>query len=207
MPNPHWKSLFYKGQSMYPTFRFSDLLQIAPYNGKRIRCGDVVIFNSPKNGEKIAHRVVSLDVERIKTAGDNNNKTDEWFLKASNILGRVVYVKRKNRIRKVYGGRRGLVYLTFIKAKRIVKRGIFCLLRPSYRWLSRIGIFKQMLPYRRKMRFLIFNRPGGKEVQIVIKNQMVAKKILGSEKNYVRRPFRLFVNDLLSDETKLKSIH
>ena len=156
MPETHWESLFYKGQSMHPTFKFSDILQIAPYQGERIRCGDVVIFNSPKNGEKVVHRIVSLDAERIKTAGDNNNKTDEWFLRPCDILGRAVYVRRENKILKVYGGRRGLVYLIFLKAKRVIKRGVIWLLRPPYRWLARIGIFKQILPYRRKMRFLIF---------------------------------------------------
>ncbi len=203
MPETHLESLFYKGQSMYPTFRFSDILQIAPYQGERIRCGDVVIFIYPKNGEKVVHRVVSLGAEGIKTAGDNCNKTDGWFLRSCDILGRVVYIKRENRIRKVYGGRRGLAYLTFLKAKRIVKRGIFRLLRPPYRWLSRIGIFNRILPYRRKMRFLIFNRPVGKELQILIKNQMIAKKILGGDKIYVRRPFRMLINDLLTDGTKL----
>ena len=199
MPDLHLENseiIFYKGQSMWPTFRFTDILGIIPYNNEKLRCGDVIVFNSPKKGGKIVHRVVSFSAGKIMTAGDNNDKTDDWFIRPCDILSKVVYVKRGNSIRRIYGGRRGLVYLAFIKAKRVVKRGVFFLLRPAYYWFSKTGIFRQMLPYRKEIRFFLFNRPeGGKEVQMIIKDQMIAKKDLGSGKVYVRRPFHLFVND------------
>jgi hypothetical protein len=74
-------------------------------------------------------------------------------------------------------------------------------LKPVYEWLSRTGIFKWALSYGRKKRFMSINRPGGQEVQMVVHNRMIAKKVLKNGKIYVRRPFHPFVDeDLLADK-------
>jgi signal peptidase I len=54
------KSIIYTGPSMNPTLRAGDGLQIEPYEGKKIRAGDVIVFVSPENGHKVTHRVISV---------------------------------------------------------------------------------------------------------------------------------------------------
>jgi len=174
MPETRGECIFYKGQSMYPTFRFSDQLEIAPYRNEKICCGDVVVFISPRDGEKVVHRVIYRGKQGVKTMGDNNNKMDAWSLKPSDILGRVVRVRRGNRIDMVPGGARGCICLIFCHARRIIRGGMRFILRHPYRRFFRIGILKRMLPYCR-MRVLVFDRPSGKEAQVIIHNRVVAR--------------------------------
>ncbi|MCX5686441.1 MAG: S26 family signal peptidase [Candidatus Omnitrophica bacterium] len=189
-------SLYYKGQSMHPTFKVSDILRAAPYNGEKIRRGDVVIFNSPKDRGKVVHRVVFVNADGIRTRGDNSGKADPWILKDADILGRVVSVNRQNGTFKVYGGPIGLLRVNLLKIKSVLKKGAYRVLEPSYRRLSKKGIFNQRLPYGKGVRILIFDRPAGKEMQVLVKDQLVARKNFVNKRGYVKWPFRPLINDI-----------
>lgn len=88
---------YYRGPSMNPTLRFPDLLYVLPYNEKRkIRCGDVIVFPSPCLNRNITPRVVSIDMQGIRTRGDNNVSIDDFVTAPSDVIGRVVYARKKN---------------------------------------------------------------------------------------------------------------
>ncbi len=93
---------YHTGSSMHPTLRAGQILDIAPYEGKEVRRGDVIVFNPPGKDTFVIHRVVSVHGSAIRTKGDNNQEIDPWVLSPEHIVGKVTYGlsgKRKKRSR------------------------------------------------------------------------------------------------------------
>jgi hypothetical protein len=60
------KAVFCRGESMRPLFRLGDRIHFAPCRIEDVRQGDVIIFTSPGQAERVIHRVVStVPVKKI----------------------------------------------------------------------------------------------------------------------------------------------
>ncbi|WP_424358785.1 signal peptidase I [Methanocella sp. MCL-LM] len=182
------------GNSMYPTLKVLDTLFIAPYHDTEVKRGDIIVFIAP-GGRKVTHRIVSIGNEGIMTRGDNNYDVDSWLLKKSDIIGRVIYVRRGSRKFKISGGHAGtltgfrhhLVCAVKVRASRLLK--------PVYHLMVRSGLFRIWLPERLKPRVLSFKRAEGLELQL-----MMGRKIIGSFDRttgrwVIKPPFRLFIDE------------
>lgn len=183
---------------MRPTLVSLDALKIAPYNKKKIRSGDVVVFVRPGSSQKVAHRVISVKSEKILTRGDNNNKVDRLSISASDIVGRVVYAKRGEIQSRIYGGSIGQVYASLIRAKKLSGRMLSFLFGPAYRRLAKTGMVLRLVPCREKIRTVVYKRPHGEEIQLFMGGLLVARRKPRSDKWDVKRPFRLFVEDYIN---------
>jgi signal peptidase len=188
----------YVGPSMNPIFKSGDRLQIASYGLEKIRVGDVVVFISPEDNSKVVHRVVSLNSNGIKTRGDNCDQPDDWVLSPNCILGRVVFAQRGNRRFKVFGGVLGQLSAMAARAIIAIDFRASPLLRPTYHRLANKSIFRGWLPDLMKIRVVSFNRQAGTELQLLMGRHLVGRWLPGMSRWYIRRPFRLFV-----DETSL----
>jgi len=189
------KSIIYTGPSMNPTLRSGDGLQIIPYNGKKIRSGDVIVFNSPEDGRKITHRVVSINSAGIKTRGDNNKNIDPWLLSSEKIIGRVVYAQRGKRRRTIFGGMIGQSYSVTYRVARKFSSAISPLLRPPYHWLAQAGFIKRWLKIWTKLQILSLKRPAGQELQLLLGPHVIGRLLPGRVQWNIRRPFRLIVDE------------
>jgi len=198
------KRINYIGPSMNPTLKSGDRLCVSPCDGQRIQRGDVVVFISPEDGSKVVHRVVSSNPSGIRTRGDNNNRVDPWLLSHDEILGRVVSAKRGNRWRRVFGGKIGQLLGVAIRAFRALDAGVSSRLRPKYNRLEMAGIFRPWLPTRIKIRVISFNRPEGTELQLLMGRRVVGRWLPGMSRWYIRRPFRLFVDESTLPENQAK---
>ena len=187
----------YTGPSMNPTLKATDILHILPYNGGKIKRGDVIVFQNPEGEGKnrITHRVISSDSNGIGTQGDNNCNVDYFLLKPGDVIGKVVSVRRGRRDIRIYGGKIG--ELTFFKnrAVRRLNRAISVLLHPAYRCLSRTGIFRLWLPSSMKPRVIAVKRPFGTEFQLLIGKHLIGRRLPYNGKWQIRRPFRLFIDE------------
>jgi hypothetical protein len=192
------ESMNYIGPSMNPILKSGDRLQILPCDGEEIRPGDVIVFIPPGGESKIVHRVVSVGSEGIKTRGDNCEDVDPCVLSPDHIFGRVVYARRRNRRRRVFGGPPGQLFAVTIKTIHAIDSGLSYVLRPAYHWLAGSGIFRRWLPAQLKTRVLSFKRAGGTELLLLMGRQVIGRWPSGKTHWHIRRPFRLFV-----DETSL----
>ncbi len=182
--------MLYKGPSMNPTLQNLDTLRVIPYGGKKILAGDVVVFVPPDGEEKVVHRVVLIDAKGIRTRGDNNRGGfDRWLLQPNDIIGRVTYAQQGKRLLNIYGGLAGQLYLISIKARHIAYSFISFIIGPYYRWLADAGIFKGLI----KTRLFAFERPAGKELQILIGDRLIGRRLPGRSAFHIKRPFRLFI--------------
>ena len=180
---------------MNPTFKAGDGLQVVPYENRRIRVGDVVVFRVPERKRHVTHRVISVDSRGVRTRGDNNNKTDSWVLRPDEITGKVVSANRGTKSLSTHGGRRGILYarsLWFIKHANLT---ISRILHPAYHRLAASGIFRRTLPHGAKPRIFSFTRPNGVEMQLCLGRWIIGRRRPGWEQWQVRRPFRLFIDE------------
>ncbi|NIO04878.1 MAG: hypothetical protein GTN74_09750 [Proteobacteria bacterium] len=180
---------------MNPTLRAGDRLEVNPYEGRKIRPGDVIVFLSPENGSKISHRVVSTGPDGVRTRGDKNSQIDPWVIRTDQILGQVICAERGNIRRWIFGGWMGIMSATAVRTLRRVDSSMSSLLYPAYDWLSRSGIFGRLLPGQRKTRVVSFNRPAGRELQLHMGEWVIGKWMPHRRQWQIRRPFRLFVDE------------
>jgi len=189
------KFMMYTGPSMNPTLKAGDRLSVMPYNGQNIRRGDVVVFLSPENAQQITHRVISVSREGIRTRGDNNINMDSSVLKPKDILGRVVVAQRRNKLVRIYGGKKGQLYALTIRAIHRIDLAISLLLRPVYHKLAESGVFRRLAFIQKKIRVLSFERPSGTEHQLLIGKHVIGRFLPEKDHWQIRRPFRFFVDE------------
>jgi signal peptidase len=184
----------YNGPSMNPIFWPGDGLKVVPYEGKRICCGDVVVFPSPKGGRNVVHRVIKIDSKGIRTRGDNNNNTDPWVLKPENIIGRVVTAHRGNMTLTIVGGKAGVLLGSILRKKKGLLKQSFIILHPLYRWLAGTGLFQALVSPLIRPRIRCFNRHGGTELHLVLGSWVIGRRLPELDEWHIKRPFRLFVD-------------
>lgn len=194
-PDDSLNFVIYKGPSMNPTLKAGDILLVILYKDKKIKYGDVILFIPPGDDQKITHRVISIDSQGIRTKGDNNNHIDPWVLSTDEIIGRVVYAKLGNRRRRIYGGVLGRIYAKGIRTIPVIDTWLSFLLSPAYHWLAQLGIFRQWIPSRIRPRVLSFNGSAGTELQLVMGQRVVGRRLAGEKQWWIKRPFRLFINE------------
>lgn len=183
----------YTGNSMIPTFRVGDELNIIPYGERKVKIGDVVVFSFPGETEKIVHRVVSIGSTHIRTRGDNNTLLDEEKIEIESIIGHVASVKRGTKSVTIYNGMAGELYLFILKAIKCAYRVISILLHPIYNRLSKMTCLKTILPHRLRPRLLCFQRPQGLELQIRVGEKVIGRCDAKNKQWIIKKPFKLFV--------------
>lgn len=189
------KWIIYTGSSMNPAFKSGDLLYVTPYESRKIRRGDVVVFLSPKDGRQVVHRVFSVDSHRIKTRGDKADRIDPWILGPDKILGYVSYSRRGKKQKKVYGGLRGQLFAMVVKEINKIKAKMTPPLKPVYGWLCRNGIIRRLLPRILKIKVLSFDRPDGTELQLLLGSHVIGRRFPGYSRWQIKPPFRLLLDE------------
>ncbi len=185
--------MFYAGPSMNPTFRASDILHIVPYDGRTIRCGDVILFIHPDGGQAIVHRVVSSDAQGVLTRGDNNNLVDPYVVEPSWILGRIVSAHRGKESRRIYGGLAGRAIGRIMNVRSFIDRRLYARpATPGSGLLKKLGAWLLSLMPTRIVRF---GSMRGSELQIHLGRHLIGRLPAGGKRWVIRRPFRPFVDD------------
>lgn len=180
----------YNGPSMYPTLKPGDRLNIVPCLDAEIRVGDVVVFNGIDKPEKVVHRVVQKGGAGFRTWGDNNCDIDPDMLNALDIEGRVISIKRQDRIIKIQGGLKGRITGLLLRTKTRIDSALSRSLHSFYYMLSRSGILKKFIA----IRVISFNRDHGVETQLIRKGKVIGRCLPGDKEWKIKRPYRLFVD-------------
>ena len=181
--------------SMYPTLQVGDGMKVLPYNGRRIRPGDVVVFQHPGGKHFIVHRVVRLDGQGIHTRGDNQFDVDSLPLQPTHIIGRVAGVSRGDRTWSLAAGWRGQMVAAFARIRRLSISWTTKTLRPVYRGLVNSGLSRRFLGRQTSLRIFCFSRPKGVEMHLFLGRQPVGRWSADVKQWQIRAPFRLFIDE------------
>jgi len=83
--------------SMIPTLNVGDIIVVKDKDSfKSLQVGDIIVFHSPTGDDKvIVHRIYSMTIDQygvaIYTKGDNRPKPDDWVVRESHYIGKVVF--------------------------------------------------------------------------------------------------------------------
>ncbi|HGJ66659.1 TPA: signal peptidase I [bacterium] len=203
------KSIIYTGPSMNPTLKNLDILEVVPYKDKNVRKGDVITFISYLHDRSITHRVISVDSRGIRTLGDNNRYADVGFRQIEDIIGKVVYARRKNRRLRIYGGKIGQIYVSWIRFLRRIKIMLsysLLIFRPAYYYLCRRSYhIGKYIPPRLKPRVLTFTKGDVVDKQIVMGKRVIGRRSPNGIGWQIKPPFRIFINEeKLNDLSQMK---
>jgi len=187
--------ILYTGSSMNPTLKTLDVIIVSPYEGDQIQPGDVILFSPPGSNDKVVHRVISISGRGLVTRGDNNNVMDSWTLSPDRVVGRVVCMRRDNRVRIIHGGTRGSFCVSAHRFFRNIGSMISFMLNPAYHRLAKTGLFRRWMPDGKYTRILTFNRYDGMEYQLLMASHVIGRLLPGRNEWFIRRPFRLFVDE------------
>jgi signal peptidase len=78
------------GKSMEPTITQNDVIVVSPSDYK---VGDVIAYRHEVEGKQylFAHRVIKIHGDTIETKGDALEKPDEYVVKKSDVVGKVLF--------------------------------------------------------------------------------------------------------------------
>ncbi len=184
----------YRGPSMYPTLCNGDGLEVAPYDVRSVRVGDVVVFPHPHRAGDVVHRVVAVMPEGVKTRGDNNNHVDPYVTPYEALQGRVVIRRRGDRSRRVWGGKAGRLLHRACLLRRLLHEYALRFLRPVYHAVANTGRFYGWRVPLLKSRTVVFHREDGTEIQILVGKRIIARRAPGDDTWIIAFPFRLFID-------------
>jgi signal peptidase I len=187
--------MFYTGPSMNPTLRASDILHIVPYNHRRIKLGDVIVFTPSDGGRPIAHRAVSKDAQGLLTRGDNNTSVDQCVLEPSRIIGQVTFAQSGDKWRRVYGGTVGRMIGNLMNVRNLIERRLSAALNAKAQGPSRLKMVGTWIMPRMQTRIVRFSTRGGSELQLLLGSHLIARLPAGRNRWVIRRTFRLFIDE------------
>jgi signal peptidase I len=179
------------GNSMHPTLSEHDLLEIEPYGGRPVRCGDVIFFLLPHGEQPVVHRVVRAIAEGIRTKGDNSNRVDPWVIRSEDVIGQVVRATRGKKLRSIYGGRVGQLWSFGVRGFTVVEKGFSFF----YHRMARSGLLRRLIPLHKRMRIVALRRKGGRAFKLLLGDWVIGNYQPGMNYWQIRRPFRLFVDE------------
>jgi signal peptidase I len=192
----------YMGPSMRPTMKAGDLLEVTPYQNRKIRVGDVVVFGAMGKDHKVVHRVINFDSSGATTQGDNNKYPDTHVVPEDEIIGRVALIHRGNRKIRVRGGRLGKSHGSRLRAGNRINRSATSFFRPAYHKVARLGLMRNTLSRWVRPRAISYKRPEGTEMQLVWGPWVIGRRKAGHDKWVIRRPFLFIVDESLLMDKK-----
>ena len=189
-------SVSYSGPSMNPVLRQPDLLEVLPYEGKRILPGDIVYFQSPEYGYKVIHRVVQVTPDGIRTQGDNNPSEDPYVLLPNDIIGKVIAAWRNGHRRKIAGGLGGKISGYCSRVRNHLNRILSRALHTIYRELSAKCFLHNLLPLSFRPKVFEFKQQHLPSILKLMVNGHVIGQYDSFKKLWmIDRPWKLVVDE------------
>jgi hypothetical protein len=116
-------------------------------------------------------------------------------VRPDHLIGLVVAIQRGSREHTVWGGLVGRLIGTALRLVRMIEDAVIFLLYPLYMRLSRSGILRRCMSDRLKTHLILFQRTEGMELQLLLGRRVIARRLPGTIRWQVRRPFRLIVDE------------
>jgi len=180
---------------MNPTLREPEIIEILPYDGRRVRAGDVVFLLPREADHAVVHRVVRVTPAGISTQGDNNAEEDALLLQPSDIEGQVVAAWRGQRRRVIAGGPTGRLTKRWLRPQAVIDGGMSRLFHPLYEALSRWGVIARLLPASLQPRVVLFQAQGLEEFRLLLGGRVIGRYDGRKRQWRIQRPFRLLVDE------------
>ena len=179
---------------MGPIIKRSDILYVLPYNKTKIQIGDIVVFKYSGQTMPTVHRVLRSNGSGITTMGDNNNSADPHSLKSTDIIGKVVSLERRSKLKRVHGGWLGSLVGRSMRLRRLLDWHVSRFAHPLYELLVRHKIFFRWQFCTMRTNVVSFTRDGMNDLQLLWRGRVIGWFSPEAGAWIIKRPFRLFVD-------------
>lgn len=178
---------YYSGSSMSGTFRPGDIIHWAVMNNSsELHPGDVVVYKNPVNETMVVHRVIDIQNDGIRTAGDHSPEPDQCKINHADLLGKAVTYDRDGRTCSVRHGFIGLARryrLLGLKNIKLSLRNITSAVTPFISWNR----------CRPSIKKVCFSSPNGRTYKYLWKRKVIAVSVPSRQIWQCRFPFSLFL--------------
>lgn len=198
-PGQDTQLVAYGGNSMKPTLREAELMEVSPYHDRPIRRGDVIYFTGHDKVTAVVHRVIGITDKGVMTQGDNNPTADEHMPDQAQIIGRVTAVWSGMRKRIIRGGWQGHLIGLSLHGLYWLDDNISSRLSPVYQALCKNGFLSRILPPSLRPWIVQVKVDGKAQFLLFWVGIMIGRYSDAGSCWIIRRPFRLVVNDALLD--------
>jgi signal peptidase I len=185
---------FYHGESMFPTFRLGDYLEIVSFSKDDICPGDVIDFrrmNLQGEPEEIVHRVVAILEDGFITRGDNRLHCDLSPVQMEQIVGKVEIIHRRGGKKLVRHGINGLRIAMFQQLVLHLNYWARRLFRDPYHFLHFSGIISRL--WQPVLNRLTLQTERGPLIKYIYRQHTVAVWDLTLKRFDCRKPFDLVI--------------
>lgn len=173
---------------MEGTFRPGDILLLEPVALPTVRSGDVIAFCFAEHDYgKIGtvHRVLSSTLEGLVTKGDSELLPDQKFVTSKQLIGRVRYLERHNKVYPVLGGAVGWLWGYGVRLRRFfLKLG-----RILHRWLHASGLVRHL--WHPSVVSVTLTTEHGPKIKYLCRGQTVAVWNPETGDYWCRKPYDL----------------
>jgi hypothetical protein len=183
------------GTSMNPTLCKQDLLEISPYQRKRPKIGDVILFHIPHHEYCAIHRIIDIAPDGLHTKGDNSDIIDPWVLQEEDISGRVITAHQGDTYRKIAGGFMGRLTGMYCLIRRMTVALSVKLMGPIYRSFCTGGFFSWLIPVRLKPQVATFQSDSNLSHKLLLGRRIIGSYDKSLLQWQIRRPYRLLVDE------------
>ncbi len=192
----------YSGNSMEPTLRYPDIIEVVPYENSPIRSGDVIYYPNPAGGAGVIHRVVRVAAKGIYTRGDNNNWEDPYTIQPTDVTGQVTTAWQNNRPRKIAGGVWGKLTSIRIHFSRRLKNAPSSMLQGEYSSPALRWILRRIIPSLKKPRIFEFkHRYQPSILKLMINGHVIGQYDAWQQLWVINHPWKYII-----DESKLPTV-
>lgn len=188
-------SVFCRGGSMSPTLPEAAALLVEPYEGQRIRRGDVVIFRLPGSSEGVVHRVAMIHEDRLFTRGDANLAQDQFTVRPDDVVGQVHYWSTGASWTPVHGGWAGVCIAKIARARRALARLGFGALSKSLLPIGHWRIIRRVWSLAYKPKAVCFRRGGELALLLLLGRRVVGRFVPELDGWIIRHPFSVFIDE------------
>lgn len=195
MKGARFITVFSRGNSMRPTLPEAAALLVEPYERRRIRRGDVVVFKLPGSSEAVVHRVAVIQEEELATKGDANRAADVSPVSSDDVVGQVLYWSTGASWIRVHGGWRGVCAAKIVKARRCLVRLGFGALGKLLLPIGHRKIVRRMWSLVYKPKAVCFRRRGESTFLLVVGRRVVGRFVPEQDRWMIRYPFSVFIDE------------
>lgn len=188
------KSFVHVGNSMYPALRALDQVYVSPIHGDIIK-GDIVVFQYSPTDVLIAHRVIYVGSEGIRTMGDNNPKPDDMTLLREMIVGKVTSARRRKRTILVMGGLQGRLWVAVYRAIKNTRVTMESILVKPYHLLAKSGIFRIWLPESLKYKVIKVEKNANVSMILSMSGRTIGRYSTRKRGWLIKPPYKLFIDE------------
>jgi signal peptidase I len=184
----------YCGSSMLPIFRSGQRIHFRHETDTAVP-GDVIVFFDPARKQPVVHRVVAVEPSGLITRGDHNLHCDASCVSRDRIIGIVEAAEDEKGIRKVIGGRRGLLAAKMRWMRSGLHAKIRLVLCGSYQYL----VLSSALSRRAKrfvrlhFEYITLQTPEGPVIKVLHRGRVIARSRPGSSAFVCRKPYDLWL--------------